>query len=161
MNGSEVIQQKSLSLSAESSTISVFGKEFDPVPETKNTCIIVHEDFPMLNENDLEEFISYSEKYKKIVISGCRANIHPYRLMYIDDEGYDAFCVDIPQAIRGNRHLYPEIYQFVPALISIPPKMSLYPLSCHENLDMFVMPEEKLLDKTILTERLLISALTN
>ena len=156
----EVIKQKALLRYTDELTISIFGKEFDPVLKAKSACIIVHEDFPMLDENDLDEFIAYSEKKKKIVISGRRAIIHPYRLMYIDDEGYDAFYLDIPQAIRGDRHLYPEIYEFVPALISIPIQMCINPLPSHENLEMFVMPEEKLLDITILTERLLISALT-
>jgi hypothetical protein len=161
MHNIDVLKQSALQRGVQPSRIRIFGKEFDQVAISDSIRIIVHEDFPMLDERDLAEFTSYSETKESFVISGRRANIHPYRLMYIDDIGYDAYYVDIPQSIRGNRHLYPEIYQFVPALISIPPKMRFDLLSCHENLDMFVMPEEKLLDKTILNERLLISALTN
>jgi hypothetical protein len=139
----------------------IFGKEFELPAVSNEYRIILHDDYPLIGKQDVDDFLVYSKKKKSLVISGCEARIHPFRLMYITENGYDRFVIDVPQKIRGNRHLYPEIYQFVPALIAIPPKLNLNSALEFKNLDMFVMCEEKLLDKTILTERLLISALNN
>ena len=159
MSEIEIFRQQALTRCAEDSTISIFGKLFDPAPKSSCSLIVVHEDFPLINEADLEGFIEYARQRRLIVMSGRHAKIHPYRLMYIDDEGYDAFCVDIPQEVRGNRHTYPEIYEFVPALIAVPSGSNLKSALDHKNLDMFFLPENKLLDQSILTERLLISAI--
>jgi hypothetical protein len=159
MNRIELIQQKGISPEAGETSISLFGKGFSPVSDSKNNRIILHADFPLLNDDDLTEFIAYAKTIEKVVVSGRRANIHPYRLMYIDEKGFDAFCVDISQKIRGNRHLYPEVYQFVPALVSIPPSMNMESALDSKNLDMYILPEEKLLDQSILIENLLIKAI--
>jgi hypothetical protein len=157
----EIRKQTAIEAEKYSDALPIFGKYFRLEKLFGQHCIIIHEDYPLINENDIEQFVAYAIEKTVCVISGCRANIHPYRLMYIDDTGHDAFCVNVPQSIRGNRHLYPEIYQFVPALISIPPKMRLNSLSCYQNFDMFVMPGKKFLDQSLLTERLLIKVLKN
>jgi len=158
MNRIELLHQKAAPPEAEAKTINLFGKMFTSLCDSKNTRIILHADFPLLNDHDLTEFIAYAKTNKKVVISGRRARIHPYRLMYIDEEGYDAFCIDVPQEIRGNRHLYPKIYQFVPALVSIPPHLNLESALDSKNLDMYLFPEDKLLDQSNLIEWLQIRA---
>ena len=89
------------------------------------------------------------KKKKRVVISGCKAKVHPYRLMYIDEEGYDSHLVDVSQSIRGNRHYYPDAFTFIPALVSIPPNVSILTLNLSEDIDMYVMSTRKLLDMTI------------
>ena len=140
-------------------SINIFGKEFDLVPTSDSLRMILHEDYPMVDEKDLRDFISYSKKKKRVVISGCKAKVHPYRLMYIDEEGYDSHLVDVSQSIRGNRHYYPDAFTFIPALVSIPPNVSILTLNLSEDIDMYVMSTRKLLDRCSLVDKLLIMSL--
>jgi hypothetical protein len=100
-----------------------------------------------------------STRKHNIVISGCKAKEHPYRIMYIDEQGCDIHLAEIPKSIRGNRHWYPEVYQYVPALICIPPNTPINVINNAESFDMYIMPVEKLLDKSCLLERLSIHSL--
>lgn len=155
----KIIKQSSLKGNGSQSSDCIFGKEFALAPVSDNVRIVVHEDFLMITEQDISDFIAYSEKKNTIVISGCKAKVHPYRLMYIDEEGYDSHLADIPQSIRGNRQCYPEVYQFIPALISIPPKTPIRTLDPPEDINMYVMLAKKLLDKSSLIDKLLIMSL--
>ncbi len=157
MSNVEIIKQSSLKEDKGHNSVCVFGKEFVLEPISDNFRLALHEDFPMIIREDIRDFIGYSVKKGVIVISGCIAKVHPYRLMYIDKDGYDVHFADIPQSIRGNRHFYPEIYQFIPAMVAIPPNIPISNVQRHDQLDMYVMPVSKLLDKTLFLERLLIS----
>ncbi len=142
-----------------SPTTCIFGKQFNLDAVSEEFRIVLHADFPLIREKDLEDFILYSLKIKKVVISGCKVKVHPYRLIYIDEKGYGNHLVDIPQSIRGNRHLYPEIYQFVPAIISIPPSLPIDNFNEKSDLDIYIMPTSKLLDRSLLVEKMLIASI--
>ncbi len=155
----EIIKQPRVKQYERNGSIHIFGKEFNLAATSDSFRVILHEDYPIISEKDMKAFITYSVKRKAVVISGCEAKVHAYRLMYIDEEGYDRHLADILQTIRGNRHVYPELFQFVPALVSIPPNMAITALDHGLDLDMYTMPVRKLLDKSSLTEKLLIMSL--
>lgn len=159
MSDIEIIKQSSLKGSGSHSIVRLFGKEFALALISDNRRIAIHEDFPMIDERDLRDFISYSVKKDTVVISGCKAKVHPYRVMDIDQEGYDAPFADISQTIRGNRHCYPDVFNFIPALVSIPPNIPIQTLIPSEDIDMYVMPSKKLLDRSSLIDKLFIMSL--
>ncbi len=155
----EIIKQSGTAGSEGKNSLNIFGKKFDLLPIAAHLRIIFHEDYPMLKSEDLRSFISYSSEKTTAIVSGCKAKVHPYRLMYIDEDGYDRHLADIPQALRGNRHCYPDVYTFVPGLIALPSGVAARDLVLAENIDMYIMSDIKLLDQSSLTERLLIMAL--
>ncbi|MFH1673070.1 MAG: hypothetical protein ABIF87_06565 [Pseudomonadota bacterium] len=159
MSKIEIIKQPRVKRYERNGSINIFGKEFDLAPTSDNLRMILHEDYPLIDKKDLRDFISYSEKKDTIVISGCKAKVHPYRVMYIDEDGYDSHLTDIPQSVRGNRHCYPNVFNFIPAFVSIPPNISIQTFISFEDIDMYVMPAKKLLDKSSLIDRLLIMSL--
>jgi len=138
---------------------SIFGKIFRLEPRSSVHRIILHEDYPLLTGSDVDEFIRYASSREKIVISGCTSRVHPYRLMQIAPDGYERYCMDIPQSIRGNRHRYPNVYSFVPALISIPPERTFPGTRRAEDLELYIVPPEKLLDSRRMLDRLMIPSL--
>jgi CMP-N-acetylneuraminic acid synthetase len=154
----EIIRQAPLSENQQREPIQIFGKSFALTPVSEKCRFIYHEDFPLIQVDDIKAFILYSSGKNKIVISGCTAEVHPYRLMLIEESGFDRNLADIPQDIRGSRHVYPEVYQFSPALIYIPPYIPTAAVHDPDRLDMYIMPSEKLLDQSSLMDRLLISA---
>lgn len=137
----------------------VFGKFFTLPAISNLQRIVVHLDFPLIAETDIDDFVSKSTQSTKPTISCRRVRTHPYRAMVIGEDGYDNFLAEIPQSIRGNRHLYPEVFELVPALMAIPPgfDMNLLPLS--DEIGMYEMDERKLLDKTKQIDRLLLKCL--
>ena len=135
---------------------TLFGKAFTLQERSSDPRLVVHEDFPMIDASDVRDFMAYSRNRNRIVISGCEAKVHPFRLRVVDEEGYDGPLLDIPQEIRGNRHRYPEIFQFVPALIFIPAGIPVSYSGNAEWVEMYPMPPEKLLDASSLTDSLLI-----
>lgn len=148
---------KQPAIKASRGEVHIFGKPFRLSSVSEQFRIVSHGDFPLIGEEALTDFISYSLKKGIAVISGCRARVHPYRLMVIGEDGYDTHLLDIPGPIRGDRHLYPEVFQFVPALISIPPQIWIDDIvNGRQAVDMYIMPEDKLLDKSVVTENLLI-----
>ena len=156
----EILKQPSLLRTEKNNCLQICGKAFDIAPHADTFRFVRHEDYPLINDLDVAAFISYATKRKALVISGCKARIHPYRIMYIDEAGYGENLVDIPQSIRGNRHLYPEIYEFVPALIGLPPRQTVDRLlKDGAGCEIYLMPEEKLLDCSNSLERLLIQSI--
>ena len=119
---------------------------------------MIHQDFPLISAADVDYFIACTQASEKVVITGCPVHIHPYRLLKIKS-GTCRFLLDIPQKIRGHRQIYPEVYRFVPALIAIPPGVCLDRDSKPEGWIMHVMRPEKLLDRSIFFESLLIKAI--
>jgi hypothetical protein len=79
--------------------------------------------------------------------------------MFIGRDGYDEFLLEVPQEIRGNRHLYPHVFEIVPALIAIPPAFDVHRINTSDEVAMFEMVEEKLFDKTKPVDRLLINCM--
>lgn len=155
----EIIKQSLFTKSECYQRLTIFGKEIFLKAESDNFRVVLHEDFPMISESDLNDFVTYSIKKNKIIISGYKSKIHPYRLMYIDDDGYDHPFAKVDQEVRGCRHSYPDIYSFIPALAAIPPNTSIDFINRHENIDMYVMPTEKLLDNSSLIDRIMIMSL--
>jgi CMP-N-acetylneuraminic acid synthetase len=155
----EIIKQSGTANPESKGSLNIFGKKFDLLPISDHLRIILHEDYPMVKSEDLRNFTAYSKEKTAAVVSGCKAKVHPYRLMYIDKKGFDRHLANIPQALRGNRHSYPDVYTFVPALIAIPPGIAARNLLLDENIDMYIMPDVKLLDRSCFTEKLLIMAL--
>jgi hypothetical protein len=155
----KITRQPAIEENSFSGALSIFGKWFQLEESCNHYTIIIHDDYPMIEKKDVETFIEYAIGKTGCVISGCEARVHPYRLMYIDNSGFDAFHFDISQEIRGDRHLYPDVYSFVPALLGIPPKFPVDSISNYDRLDMYLLPKEKLLDRAILTEALLIRAI--
>ncbi len=130
-----------------------FGKMFNRLLNHSG-CVIVHESFPEIDENNICDFLNYTSEKEHIVVSGCIADVHPYRLMYIDENGFAEPYADIPQKIRGNRHLYPEVYQFIPAFVYVPCGVIFGSESMNDNMDIYVMNREKLYDKTVFPDYL-------
>jgi hypothetical protein len=156
--GIEIIKQIPVGGNERTNTVFILGKDFSIAPSSEKFRVIMHHHYPMVDENDLRDFISYSLGRNTIVISGSQAKVHPYRLMFIEEEGLDAHLFDVPQSVRGNRHAYPQVYQFVPALIALPPHVPASHLQHLDKADLYVMPQEKLLDESILLDRLLIQS---
>jgi len=125
-----------------------FGKMFNRLSDDSG-CVIVHEAFPQIDEDDICDFLNYTAEKDHIIVSGCIADVHPYRLMYIDEQGFAEPYADIPQKIRGNRHLYPEVYQHIPALVYVPAGITFGPQSINNNMDIYVMNRETLYDITV------------
>lgn len=135
-----------------------YGKAFLLERTSNHERLIWHEDFPMIHPEDMEAFVDFASARKKSCISGCKAPVHPYRLMSIDENGYDQFLADIPQRLRGNRHCYPDVYQIVPALIFIPQRKDISSLKNPREILLYPMPREKLLDLASPMDNLLIRA---
>lgn len=138
---------------AECGWVRLFAKWF-PVQATQTATVRVHEDYPNITEDDIREFIRFCEGKTSPVVSGCRAEIHPYRLLYVTPEGFFKPYAVVPKDIRGNRHLYPEVYRAVPALIYFPPGMSPEIFDSGVLPHIYAMEKEKLLDKTRFPDRL-------
>ncbi len=122
------------------------GKMFNRLSDNSGS-VIVHESFPEIDDADICDFLNYTAEKNHIIVSGCIADVHPYRLMYIDENGFAEPYADIPQKIRGNRHRYPEVYQLIPALVYVPAGIRFGPESINNNMDIYVMNREKLYDK--------------
>lgn len=127
--------------------IDVFGKTFLP-QERAGGELLVHGDFPAITRSDIDAFKDVVMEKPLPVISGRLAEIHPYRVMYTDMNGFAVPLADIPQKIRGNRHYYPDIYEFVPALVWLPENLDFELFMKESTPEMYIMPGAKLLDKT-------------
>lgn len=144
---------------AEQDNTHIFGKKFRRITKANTRQVIHHPDFPLLTSEEINHFSLASQKIPKILVTARPCQVHPYRLRYLDQTGFSAFLMDIPQAIRGNRHLYPKLYSFQPALIAIPPGLDINIIPPTQ-WAMYVLPAEKLLDKSLLSQQLLISYYT-
>lgn len=148
------------SIGSQTGSVEIFGRSFHLPPISHRLRLVWHEDFPLIEEKDIIDFASYASNKSCPVITGCKARIHPYRLMYVDQDGFDAHLVDIPASIRGDRHRYPDVFSFVPALISIPPGIAAADLGNNPAaVDMYVIPSDKLLDNASLIDNLMIKTL--
>jgi hypothetical protein len=152
----EISHQALSSRAAAEVNTTIFGKGFTLQECSSEPRLVVHEDFGMIEDSDIRDFTAYSQDRNRIVISGCEAKVHPFRLMVVDEEGYDGPLFQIPQEVRGNRHRYPEVFQFVPALIFIPPGIPVSYWRDVQWLDMYPMPSRKLLDASSLIDSLFI-----
>ena len=144
-----------VAISQEKNSLSIFNKTFTEPPVSDKFRIIKHPDFPLLNQEEVQTFADYAKKQNKIVMTGCPARVHPYRLKYVNQQGFSDFFYEVDQAIRGNRHLYPYVFSFVPAMIAIPAGIDIQAESAAEML-MYKLPADRLLDLSIPLERLLI-----
>jgi hypothetical protein len=132
----------------------LFGKSFVLEGVSDIHRIIVHEDFSLLTEKEMGAFEAFAVKANRIALSACIARSHPYRLMRRTPSGKIDYLFEVPVHIRGHRQAYPDVYQFVPALISIPPGVSAEGLRVPETLLMYVLPADRLLDQSNLLSRL-------
>ena len=156
----EILRQPSLKGEEKKRRLNIFGKAFDIAVSSDTFRIIVHEDYRLISDREVAAFIAYAQKKEALVISGCKARVHPYRIMFIDSAGYGENLIDIPQSVRGNRHRYPEVYEIIPALVGVPPHQTVdRQLKDGTGFEIYVMPEEKLLDCSKLLEGLLIQSI--
>ena len=131
----------------------IFGKTFKTdISDTAE--ILVCCDFPVITAEDIASFRAFAKKKSTVVMTGCLTDIHPYRVMYIYENGCAGPLADISQKIRGSRHYYPEIYSFIPALIFVPPNVNIAEFLEKNTPEMYVMANEKLLDKKRFPDRL-------
>lgn len=122
----------------------IFGK----VVLFKRNAVIVNPDYPMIDNDDIRNFVQFVEGKKTAVVTGCKVDddVHPYRLVSKDMDGFVQFTVDISEKVRGARQRYPDVFRFVPALIYIPPVCSKSVLDNTEALELFELDAIKLLD---------------
>ena len=139
--------------SAGSDGIELFGKYFDEPRFSKSHRILIHPDYPVLNRRLIDEFTTFAFQHNRTTITGCKAKIHPYRMRYINPNGYSDFLYRIDQSVRGDRHLYPDVYSFVPAMVSIPPGHDCLDIR-PESLLMYKVEKHCLLDQTDIVDRL-------
>lgn len=135
----------------------LFGKLF-VIEDISLACrVIVNADYPMINDMDIRCFALYGKEKGDYVISGCEARIHPFRLITLTQEGLTSYICDVPQSTRGNRHEYPVVYQFIPALVYIPAERAFPDIVKGDTTAaLYKLPEEKLLDVTYFLDELMI-----
>ncbi len=134
----------------------ILDKLFNEQPVSNTFKIIRHPDYPRITDAEIQTFTNYAQKQDKIVMTGCQSRVHPYRLKYTDQQGFSNFLYQIDHSIRGNRHCYPEVFSFIPALIAIPKGTDIQNISL-EQIEMYQLPSKSLLDLAIPVERLLIN----
>lgn len=146
-------QKNSATVIRKKDSFSIFGKIFDSPPVSDDFRIIRHDDFPLISEQELQTFADYARKQKKVVITGCPARVHPYRLKYVDQQGFSNFFYEVDQAVRGNRHYYPEVFSFVPAIVAIPAGVDIHEIPA-ATMVMYQLHSDKLLNLSLPLERL-------
>lgn len=151
----QILRQKKNNISNDQ-VITFFSKVFS-IDDNPDQKIIVHEDFPMITDDDIDAFIYHCRGRKKIVVSGRIVEPHPYRLLFIDPEGFFKPVVKIPQSIRGNRHFYPDVYQVVPALLFLPEGITIKDLIEMVMPEIYILEKDKLLDKTCFPDSLFLT----
>ncbi len=145
--------------SAGSKTFRLFDKTWPVLPVSNVFRVIVNRDYPMIGLDDVDSFSRFAVQHAAVVSTACPSVIHPYRILTVDDDGNEAYLFDIPKDIRGNRHCYPAIYNIRPALVGIPPGCILDETIDRDAMILYRMPKEKLLDKTILLESLMVNGI--
>ena len=151
----QIFRQKNSNISNDQ--VGTFFSKVFSIDDNSGQTIIVHEDFPMITEDDIDAFIHHCRGSEKIVVSGRNVEPHPYRLLFIDQEGFFKPVVKIPQSIRGNRHFYPDVYQVVPALLFLPEGTTIKDLIEMSMPDIFLLEKDKLLDKTCFPDSLFLT----
>ncbi len=152
------IRQLPLEGPPEPGECSLLGKRFRVEPVAAMHRIVMHQDYSLIGPAEIDGFTTCALQRYGVVVSGCRCRVHPYRLMCIDEEGYDRFLLDVPQSIRGARQRYPELWSFVPALISVPPGTPFPRDASLKCAQMHPLPEPCLLDRAVPLEGLRIRA---
>lgn len=134
----------------------LFGKSMPVLAASNQYRVVVHDHYPMITQADIGHFIDYVIIQKALVVSACEAEVHPYRILTADADGRQAFLVDVPQGVRGDRHQYPDVFSFRPALIGIPPGFGLDDSLPKRTIKLCIFPREKLLDRTNRLEALMV-----
>lgn len=129
-------------------TFPFFGKRFPALKVSDQHRILIVQDYPLISPEIITAFESCSLTRQCIVVSACLCDVHPYRLMKVDERGYESFVLDIHRDIRGSRQKYPVIYSIKPALISIPPGFFLSAQPEPDQLDLFILDRDVLFDQT-------------
>jgi hypothetical protein len=157
MSNDEVITCRALDFRSDMPPFELFGKRFRLDAVSAVGRVVIHDDYPFIDQSDVRDFATFATKRQRLTVSGCIAFVHPYRLMYTNHQGFDSFVVDVPQEIRGDRHRYPPVYQSIPALLFAPPNVCLQEIEKNQlPVEIYVLPKHKLLDRTIVLESLMI-----
>ena len=137
--------------------IDIFGKLFDIDESAGWPRFLRHSDYTNICKEDVCNFMEYARSSEKIVITGTESVVHPYRLKYVDLNGFEREFVKVDKKVRGDRHLYNKVYSFRPAMVWIPAGMSIKEfLQNPQKLSCYLLREEKLFDRSNLLDRLLI-----
>lgn len=157
MSNDEVITCGALDSRSDTPSFELFGKRFRLAAVLAMGRVVIHDDYPFISQSDVRDFVAFATKRQRLIVSGCIAFVHPYRLMYTNHQGFDSFVVDVPQEIRGDRHRYPPVYQSIPALLFVPPNVCLQDVEKNQlPVEIYALPKHKLLDRTIVLESLMI-----
>lgn len=140
------------------------GKWFDPVQTSDRPLILLHADYPGITESMIHEFEAWTRGRANVVATGTVSPVHPYRLIAWNQDGKTRYLIDIKQEIRGNRHSYPTAFCFRPAMVYLPPDLSLVDyisdMQNHgEYPDLYPMDYRALLDQSLEREGFLIRAM--
>lgn len=128
--------------------ITVQGKTFVvPAPCTVHV-VLQHDDYPLVTDQDVRDFRAFCRGQDRPVVSARQAFPHPYRLLTLDGQGAVGYLMDVPTTVRNNRHLYPAVFNIVPALVFLPAGWEASALSEPCRCRLYEMPAEKLLDRT-------------
>ncbi len=140
---------------SEGETFLFFGKRFPVIPASDRHRILIHQDYPWAALKHRADFELHALECRKIVVSACLCDVHPYRLMKVDKNGAEGYALEIERKIRGNRQKYPRVYSVKPALVSLPPGFDFKEAPGDDMTDLFIMDRDSLLDKTKTLENLL------
>ena len=117
------------------------------IKSNKNKIYYKNTNFPLIKEEDYLKFQKYCHGKSKIIMTGSKTAVHPYRLKFIDQNGYSRFLYRVSRDIRGNRQSYPDVFSFSPAMFFIPAGTDFHKINFKE-VEMYEIERSKLIDKS-------------
>lgn len=147
-NGYYPIQENTNRHDTQEAGQNLFGKYFTEMGVRNTEQYVKHPDFPLVSESDFAQFKEYCHGKTKMVVSGAKSSVHPYRLRFIDSGGYSRFLYDVEMSIRGYRQSYPEVFSFVPAMVFIPAGIDCSLIDVND-VEMYEVETFKTLDSTL------------
>lgn len=137
--------------------VELFGKLF-PVATLRGGGVLRHADYPLTTDRDAEVLEDLARRTGRVAVSGraVSGQSHPYRLLRLAAEPCLEYAADVPQAIRGRRQSYPQVYTYVPGLLALPPGVGLEALLRPHEFLLLPLPEQRLLDQSNSLEALFI-----
>ncbi|MBU1169597.1 MAG: hypothetical protein KKD44_08550 [Proteobacteria bacterium] len=137
-------------------TFIFFGKRFSRLRTTNHHRMVLHSDYPLIRPDHIDAFGAYSQSQVGIVVTACRSDVHPYRLMRVDETGHEQYVMDVQRDIRGSRQKYPLVYSIKPALIFLPSGFAFDRAPDDIRIDLFIMDRDILRDRAKPLEALMI-----
>lgn len=139
--------------------LHLFGKSFDIEPVSARLRVLRHRHYPLVGPDEIAAFAAFASQAGVCVITGAPATVHPYRLLTCDEGMCGRFALQVSPQVRGNRHLYPCVYSFVPALVAVPAGVDAAALSRPGEALLYPLPRDVLLDGSDVLDALRLAAL--